>query len=115
MSGMTFQDVAAVACKLPEVEISKSYDTPSLKVRGKMMARLLEDGKTLVLRTGLLDRQILMQADPDTFFITGHYTNYPLVLVRLGKVSRVAVPDLLERAWRLVAPKTLVEMLDARS
>ncbi len=43
MSRVTFQTVAAVACKLPEVEISKSYGTPSLKVRGKMMARLLED------------------------------------------------------------------------
>jgi len=113
MSKVTFQAVAAIACKLPEVEISKSYGTPSLKVRGKMLARLLEDGEVLVLRTELLDRQVLMQADPDTFFITDHYTNYPLVLMRLDKVARAALPDLLERAWRLVAPKTLVDKLDS--
>jgi len=113
MSRVTFQTVAAVACKLPEVEISKSYGTPSLKVRGKMMARLLEDSEVLVLRAELLDRQILMQADPDTFYITDHYQNYPLVLVRLDKVSRAALPDLMERAWRLVAPKTLVQKFES--
>ena len=114
MSAVSFQDVAAVACKLPEVEISKSTGAPSLIVRGKMMARLLEDGQTLVLRTGLPDRQILIQADPDTFFITGQYTNYPLVLVRLGRVSREALPDLIERAWRLVAPAALIRQLDTK-
>jgi hypothetical protein len=113
MSRVTFQAVAAVACQLPEVEISKSYGTPSLKVRGKMMARLLDEGDVLVLRTELLDRQILMQADPDTFFITDHYRNYPLVLVRLDNVSRAALPDLMERAWRLVAPNTLIAKFEA--
>jgi hypothetical protein len=108
MSGTNFQAVASVACKLPEVEISKSYGTPALKVRGKLLARLHQDGESLVLRTELLDRQILMQADPDTFYITEHYQNYPLVLVRLSKVSRAALPDLMERAWRLVAPKSLI-------
>jgi hypothetical protein len=114
MSGVSFQDVAAVACKLPEVEISKSTGAPSLTVRGKMLARLLEDGQTLVVRTGLPEREILMQADPDTYFITGQYTNYPLVLVRLGRVSHVAVPDLIERAWRLVAPAALIRQFDTK-
>jgi hypothetical protein len=114
MSGLTFQTVVAMACKLPEVELSKSYGTPALKVRGKLMARLKEEGDVVVLRTELLDRQILMQADPETFFITDHYRDYPLVLMRLAKVRRDALPDLLERAWRLVAPQTLIAALDAR-
>jgi hypothetical protein len=114
MSGVTFQAVATVACKLPEVEISKSYGTPALKVRGKMMARMKEDGQTLVLRTDFISRQILTQADPEAFYITEHYRDYPLVLVRLGAVRRDALPDLLERAWRELAPKHLVTELDAQ-
>jgi len=98
--------------KLPEVEISKSYGTPALKVRKKLLARLKEDGETLVLRTDLVSRQILTQADPDTFFFTDHYRDYPLVLVRLAKVSRAALPDLLERAWRQVAPEKLIARFD---
>jgi len=66
-SAVTFVDVVAAARKLPEIEVSKSYGTPSIKVRGKMPARLQEDGETLVLRTDFLARQILTQADPAAF------------------------------------------------
>jgi len=31
----------------------------------------------------------------------------------LSKVRRAALPDLLERAWRLVAPKTLIAKFDS--
>jgi hypothetical protein len=110
----TFIEVTAAAVKLPEVEVSKSYGTAALKVRGKLMARLKEDGETLVLRTDLVARKILTQADPDTFFYTDHYRDYPLVLVRLAKLSAAALPDLLERAWRLVAPPALIARLDAQ-
>jgi hypothetical protein len=113
-SAVTFVDVVAVARKLPEIEVSTSYGTPSIKVRGKMLARLQEDGETLVLRTDFVARQILTQADPEAFHFTEHYRNYPLVLVRLGVVRRAALPDLLERAWREVAPKSLVAKFDAR-
>ena len=108
-AGVTFADVARVACKLPGVEVSTSYGTPSLKVKGKMMARMLEDGTTLVLRTDFVARQLLTQADPDAFYITEHYRNYPLVLVRLGEVQRSALPDLLDRAWRELAPRSLLD------
>lgn len=110
---VNFEAVVAAAVKLPEVELSKSYGTPALKVRGKMLARLKEDGETLVLRAEFVDRQILTQADPDTFFFTDHYRDYPLVLVRLAKLQKSALPDLMERAWRLVAPAALVAKRDA--
>jgi hypothetical protein len=54
-----------------------------------------------------LDREILMQSAPDAFFITDHYRDYPWILVRLDVVEKGAMPDLIERAWRLVASKTL--------
>ena len=111
--GVTFLQVSEAAVKLPEVEISKSYGTPALKVHGKVLARLKEDGQTLVLRTEFVSRQILMQADPDTFFITDHYRDYPLVLVSLPKLARSALPDLVERAWRQVAPPSLIARFDA--
>ena len=110
--GVTFVQLSAAAVKLPGVEISKSYGTPALKVHGKTLARLKEDGETLVLRTDFVSRQILTQADPDTFFFTDHYRDYPLVLVRLARLDASALPDLLERAWRQVAPKKLVDALD---
>jgi hypothetical protein len=109
---VTFDDVRAAAQGLPGVEDSTSYGTAALKVRGKLFARLHQDGKCFVLRTNVIDRQILMQIDPETFFITDHYRGYPWVLVRFSAVQAKMLPDLLERAWRIVAPKTLVAKAD---
>jgi hypothetical protein len=96
------------------VEESTSYGTPSLKVKGRILCRLRSEAEgALALRCNVLDREILMQADPNTFFLTDHYVEYPMVLVRLDRVRRSALPDLLLRAWRLVAPAKWVAEYDA--
>jgi len=59
------------------------------------------------MRCDFLDRQILLQADPHTFYLTDHYRDYPMVLVRLELIGTKALTDLTLRAWRLVAPKKL--------
>ena len=46
---MTFDDVRKLALAWPEVEDGSSYGTPALKVRKKMLARLKEDGDSLVM------------------------------------------------------------------
>src|ERR1700722_1022286 len=111
-SRVTFEHVRAAARELPGVEDSTSYGTPALKVRGKLLARLHQSGECLVLRTDLLDREILLQSDSHVFYITDHYRDHPWVLVRFSAVDAGALPDLIERAWRLVAPKTLVAKYD---
>jgi hypothetical protein len=111
--GTAYARLCEIALKLPGVEESASYGTPSLKVKGKIMSRLRTEAEgALALRCDFLDRQILLQADPDTFFLTDHYRAYPIVLVRLDKVRRSALPDLLERAWRMVAPARLIAAYD---
>jgi hypothetical protein len=106
--------VCKIALALPGVEESTSYGTPSLKVKGKIMSRLRTEAEgALALRCDFLDRQILLQAAPRTFFVTDHYRDYPMVLVRLDRVRKRDLPDLIERAWRLVAPAKLVAEYDA--
>lgn len=106
--GITFDDVREIAHKLPEVEDSTSYGTAALKVRGKLFVRLHQSGECFILRTTVLDRQILMQANPEAFFLTDHYVGYPWILVRFAAVRKHDLPELLERAWKLVAPKSRI-------
>jgi hypothetical protein len=108
-SGLTFAEVRALASALPGVEEGTSYRTPALKVAGKLLARLREDGETLVVRVEPDARELLLQGDPEAFFLTDHYAGHPWVLVRLPCVDRTALAALLEEAWRLVAPKRLRE------
>ena len=107
--GINYLDVRELALDLPAVEEGTSYGTPALKVRGKLMARLKEDGQTLVLRTTLADRARLLAAAPDLFYLTDHYVNYPWILIRLPQIDRAFLRELLAEAWRLAAPARLVK------
>lgn len=108
---VTFQAVRELALALPEVEEGTSYGTPAFKVKGKLMVRLREDGETIVIKIDFDTREILMQADPETFFITDHYLGYPTILVRLARVDRDDLARLLEDSWRQNAPKRLLSKL----
>jgi hypothetical protein len=108
----TFGDVRNIALTLPGVVEGTSYGTPALKVGGKLIARVHQNLDCLVLRTDFMGREILMQSAPDAFFITDHYRDYPWILVRFAVVEKRALPDLIERAWRLVASKTLTKKYD---
>ena len=100
---MTFADVVKLAASIGKVEESTSYGTAALKVNGKLIVRLKEDGDSLVVGTTFEEREEMMAADPETYYITDHYLKYPWVLVRLSRVDPDAMRDLLGRAWRLAA------------
>src|SRR5438067_10257220 len=108
-----YDTVRALARRLPGAEEGTSYGTPALKVRGKLFVRLKEVGETIVLRTEPFEREHLLRSDPRTFYITDHYRDYPWVLVRLASVSEAQLSDLVESAWRRVAPKSLRAAHDA--
>jgi hypothetical protein len=106
--GTSWDEVCAMATALPEVEIGTSYGTPALKVRGSFMARLREDGETLVVRVDPEERPLLLDAHPDALFVTPHYEGWPLVLVALPRAEPGLVRELVEDAWAEKAPKKLV-------
>ncbi|WP_199902758.1 MmcQ/YjbR family DNA-binding protein [Azospirillum sp. B4] len=115
---ITFDDIRAQALIWPGVEDGTSYGTPALKVRGKFLTRLREDGDTLVV-TGVDsdERALLMAMEPAVYHVTDHYLGWPTVLVRLSGIpdgpSLDKVVALLHRHWRAVAPKALVRQFDA--
>jgi hypothetical protein len=109
-----WSDVVAAGRELPEVDESTWFRTPSLKVRKKSFCRMKEDGETLVVRVvDLEDKEALLRADPAVFFTTAHYDGYAYVLVRLAAVDRAQLAELIEDAWRIVAPTRLVAAYDA--
>jgi hypothetical protein len=111
---MTWDEACKLGLALPGVEIGASYGTPALKVGGKLMARLWEDGETLVLKgIGFDQRELLMEVEPDVFFVTDHYLNYDCVLLRLPRAEPAALQGLLDQIWRAAAPKRLVKAREA--
>ena len=79
---ITLDIVRRLALAFPGVEEGLSYGTPGFRVRGKFLARMREDGDTLVVKCGDDERD-----PPD-------------------------LHDVLEEAWRRQAPKRLVQEYD---
>ena len=110
--GTSWQRLCADAARLPGVEAGTSYATPALFVRKKLLARLREDGETVAVRIDLMDRDVLLEADPKAFFLTDHYRSHPWVLMRLADVRHASAVELVEQAWRRLAPKRLVAAVE---
>lgn len=101
---ITYDTVRRMGLALPNVEEGSSYGTPALKVKGKLFVRLKEDGETIVLKMPFDQREELMAGDPETYYITDHYREYPWVLVRLSQVRSDALRELLQIAHRAASP-----------
>ncbi|MGC1968347.1 MAG: MmcQ/YjbR family DNA-binding protein [Candidatus Acidiferrales bacterium] len=101
---MTFETVRQISLSLDHVEEGTSYGTPAFKVRNALFVRLHQDLESMiVVRTDFEQREELLAADPETYYITDHYRNYEWVLVRLTRVRPEALRDLLRMAHRLAA------------
>jgi hypothetical protein len=108
----TWKDVGELALALPEAEESTTYGEPAFHVRGKLFAWLSPHERgALVLRCDPEERPLLIDAQPDAFYVTPHYERHPVVLVRLDLVALEELAERLSDAWLLTAPKRLVDKL----
>lgn len=105
--------VRRLALALPEVTEGPCYGTPAWRVRKKLLGRLLEEGECFVVKVDFGEREALTQSEPGTFFVTPHYENHPMVIVRLATVDEDELGELITEAWRRSAPKRLREAFDA--
>jgi hypothetical protein len=101
---VTYDAVRRAALALSSVKESKSYGTPALKVNGNLFVGLHQDLDKIVLKMPFDRREEMMAADPETYFITDHYSDYAWILVRLEKVHPDALLDLLRIAHSAASP-----------
>jgi len=105
---LDFETVKRIALGMPDVDASTTAQ--AVKVRGKLLTwipinKSAEPG-SLAVRIDLDRRAELLAEAPDVYYVTDHYVNYPVVLVRLSRIQPDALPDLLSVAWRFVTAKT---------
>lgn len=98
-------DVRELALSLPETTEKPSYGMPGFRVKDRLFARIKEDGVMVLWRENEYEKEALIESEPDKFFTTSHYDGYPMVLLRLEKVGREELLDLLTDSWDLRAPK----------
>ena len=130
----TPDDIGEICLSLPEVELGISWgDRPTYLVprgdKGRGFVLYRAPHKTavdpatgemyddlLVVRTPTEADKLALVADEDLpFFTIPHFNGYNAVLVqesRLGEMSVEELREVIEDAWRAVAPKRLVKQID---
>ena len=103
----------ALALDLPKVTEAAPWGNPCLKAHGKMWAWWSPYIDAAVFRCDHQEREMLMQADPETFVLHPHYAAHPYVLVAAGRIDPDWARARLARAWREAAPKRWLKQWDA--
>ena len=96
----SLERVRAIVRKLPDVEEGTTFGFPAFKVLGKTFAwfprkKEVEPG-TLGVRMSLLEREHRIAAEPEIFYVTPHYLDYPSVLARPHLMTDAALRRLLQ-------------------
>jgi hypothetical protein len=102
---LTFDDVREIALSLPDVEETTAYGMPAFKAgktrfAGKPVGRSDVEPNTLGVSVNFEERDALIAARPDVYYLTPHFANYPAVLARLTNLRRAELRELLGAAWR---------------
>ena len=109
---ITFATVRELGQALPGTEEGTAYGSPALKVKGRMFACIAihrsAEPDTLAIRMSFDERDLLIAEDPETYYLTDHYVDYPVVLVRLARTNRDLLRDLLRTGWKFVSGEAKV-------
>ena len=122
----TWTDVARILEPLPGIE--RDASKRMWRVKNKLVAweRPLRPADLAALgaaapRGNILGvhvphelKALLLASKPEIYFVTPHFTGYPALMLRLGKIRAGELRDLLEEVWRARAPRKLVAARTSR-
>ncbi|WP_194829651.1 MmcQ/YjbR family DNA-binding protein [Nocardia sp. XZ_19_231] len=107
---VTGDDVRAHALSLPQTAEQFAWGMPIFKVAGKLFLTLPEDETSMAVRCPILDRDELVLAEPDKFWIASHESGNPWVRVRLTSLDdREELEAIITDSWRQAAPRALLD------
>jgi hypothetical protein len=118
----TQADVRRIALALPGTVEAQNHFAFEVMNKGKLKGyvwswkervvpkkpRVANPGVVAVRVANLVDKDLLLEAEPVKYFTEPHYDGFPAILVRLAEVRVPELRALLKEAWRCMAPKELV-------
>ena len=100
-----WDDAVAYACSLPGVEMESFFHTLCPKLNGKALISPGHEAGSFCLMVTKAEKEMLIETDPDSFWQTDHYRNYPALLARYGTDARDRIELYIRRRWWDVAKK----------
>lgn len=104
------EDVRRIALSLPDTTEKIAWSMPTFRVAGKMFATLPEDETSIAVRCPKEERDELVLAEPDKFWIADHEAQFAWVRAWLSALDdEDELRDILADSWRQAAPSSLLE------
>ncbi|HEY4123307.1 MAG TPA: MmcQ/YjbR family DNA-binding protein [Rhizomicrobium sp.] len=108
--GVTAAEVKKLALSFPEAHEKPSYNRPAFFIAKKFFTRVRSEDASLVMGVEDMEtRDMMLELDPETYFITDHYKDWPFILVRLSHITKDELRTMLERRFQKIAPKKLLK------
>ena len=109
---MQARTVRKLALELPDAEERETWETATFRVRNKIFVMFSDQERELWIKSTHDEQHALTSMDPDTFFVPPYVGPSGWVGVRIRTVDRDELRELVTEAWRLTAPKRLVQAFD---
>lgn len=111
---MTDAEFRALCLALPDVVEGSNMGSTFFKANGKDLARLLDAERCYFPGVPIEEIEMLVEAEPDTFWADGHYRNARCVVARLAPLTPQVAQSFIERRFREVARKAVIKAWDVR-
>lgn len=104
-----------ICLALPDAEERETWEVPTYRIRGRIFAMesAVDDRRAVWCKAQEGSQELLVQADPDRFFVPPYLGHKGWVGMWLDRrVDWKEVAELVRRSYRLIAPRKLVKLLD---
>ncbi|MCV7204397.1 hypothetical protein B7435_21465 [Mycolicibacterium peregrinum] len=103
-------DVRSIALSFPETAEKERWGHPTYDVAGRMFVTVPDDETSFAVRCPRFDREELIAAEPQKFWVPQHEAASAWVRVRLAELEdSQELRDILLDSWRQAAPSRLTE------
>ena len=98
-----FEIVRAIGTALPNVKDATSRLGGALKFKGRLLAceaiHASAEPNSIMVTISPTRRKALLAQNPEAYYLTKHYAPYPAMLVRLARIKRAELKDLLTECY----------------
>jgi hypothetical protein len=108
------EQLRRLCLRFPEAVEVEAWGDPTYRVRNKIFAMEKGYGTEVWCKGAPGAQEAVVAADPERYFVPPYVGSKGWVGVRLdGPIDWDELAELVEDSYRLIAPKRLVEVLDA--
>jgi hypothetical protein len=103
-------DVRRIALSFPGTVEKERWGHPTFDVAGRMFITVPDDQTSFAVRCPRLERDELIAAEPEKFWVPRHEAGSNWVRARLDALEDLTeLEDILADSWRQVAPTELLD------